>query len=1015
MQHEENAVERGVAVKVNRLTMLWHPGNLSVDMHVCRRHAAYSRPVTLPPPLPEAAAMLRPSVGVLLAALIFASGVVVPATGVSAADPLHVEVDRLVAASPVGLVSETSDDGEFLRRLYLAMVGRIPSVDETRAFLNDKSPTKRTAAVDRLLGSRSYVRRMTNVLDVMLSERRGDGEVKRGEWQTFLKQSIETNKPWNVLAAEILGADAVDPKQRGPAKFLMDRGVEVNQMTREVGRMFFGVDLQCAQCHNHPLIDDYLQKDYYGIYAFLNRTYLFKPDKKKPGVLAERPSGGVAFKSVFTGDAGVSRPRLLGERQLDEPAIASGQEYKVKPDKKKKNLRPIPTYSRREQLAKLVRDGNNRYFARNMANRLWALVMGRGLVEPVDLHHSDNPPSHPELLRLLTDRFMATKYDIRGFVRELVLTRTFARGSSLPSDLVARSARARELLGPLAESEKRLTVELAAADKKIEAAVALEIKAAEPIPALAKALKPVNDKVAAEKKKHDPAAKALADSTNKLQLKQKTGLPLLAAARGGAAALKLLPSDKELSAVITKLNARAKAMTAELAALEKDKAAKQAAAQVTGKALKTAEVARDVVVKKHDVAVKLFEAEMWKVDQLRTSRRTINTRLTANLRRKGTLEVLAGLAAARKNSDESRTALAAAEKALAPVATEYGKAGTVLGTAKKEAATAATARNKAASELAGTQAKLAKLPGLTESLSVAAQQTARALKTLGEDKELAGISKTLAGRSTGLNKELADAKKVLPGHQSAATATAKRAEAAKVALDAATKSHVRLTELRAPLLATATAARGKSDAAEGALDETLGKLSQSWSRQFAIGTVEPLSPEQLGWSLLQAVGQVGRQRQSVVAELDKKSPLKPEEKKDAAKLAARKLQIEQTTYDKLKGTLGTIVTLYGAGSGQPQNEFFATIDQALFLANGGPLKGWLAPGGGNLTERLGKMTDEKQLVEELYLSVLTRRPTDEEVADVTAYLKERTKKNRAAAIQELAWALLTSAEFRFNH
>ena len=80
VQHEENAVERGVAVKVNRLTMLWHPGNLSVDMHVCRRHAAYSRPVTLPPPLPEAAAMLRPSVGVLLAALIFASGVVVPAT-----------------------------------------------------------------------------------------------------------------------------------------------------------------------------------------------------------------------------------------------------------------------------------------------------------------------------------------------------------------------------------------------------------------------------------------------------------------------------------------------------------------------------------------------------------------------------------------------------------------------------------------------------------------------------------------------------------------------------------------------------------------------------------------------------------------------------------------------------------------------------------------------------------------------------------------------------------------------
>jgi hypothetical protein len=113
--------------------------------------------------------------------------------------------------------------------------------------------------------------------------------------------------------------------------------------------------------------------------------------------------------------------------------------------------------------------------------------------------------------------------------------------------------------------------------------------------------------------------------------------------------------------------------------------------------------------------------------------------------------------------------------------------------------------------------------------------------------------------------------------------------------------------------------------------------------------------------------------------------------------------------------VGSIISLYGAGSGQPQDEFFATIDQALFMANGGSLKGWLAPGGGNLTERLGSMADDKKLVEELYLSVLTRHPTDGEVADVVAYLKERPKEKRAVAIQEIAWALLTSAEFRFNH
>ncbi|HAA50834.1 MAG TPA: hypothetical protein DCE43_14055 [Planctomycetaceae bacterium] len=994
--------------------MVSHPGNLSVDMHVCRRHTSYSRLLILPLLFLESSVVVRLRVGVLLVVTVF-TAVTFPVVEASAADPLHVQVDRLVTESPLGLVSGTSTDGEFLRRLYLAVLGRIPSVEETRTFLADKSPTKRAAAVDSLLGTPAYVRRMTNVLDVMLSERRGDGEVKRGEWQAFLKQSIESNKPWNILAAEILGADAVDAKQRGRAKFLMDRGVEVNQMTREVGRMFFGVDLQCAQCHNHPLIDDYLQKDYYGIYAFLNRTYLFKPDKKKPGVLAEKPTGGVAFSSVFTGDSGVSRPRLLGERQLDEPTIAAGQEYKVKPDKKKKNLRPIPAYSRREQLARLVRDGNNRYFARNMANRLWALAMGRGLVEPLDLHHSDNPPSHPELLALLTDHFVATKYDIRSFFRELVLTQTFARGSGLPADLVARSAKATQLLAGVTKSEVKLVAELAAADKRVEAAVAAETKADEPVAALAKTLKPANDKVAAEKKKHDPLAKALAAATKKLQDKQKPGLPLVESARQAVAAAKLLAGDKELAGIVAKLDGRAKKVAAEMAALEKDRAAKQAAAEVTGKALKAAEVVRDAAVKKHAEAVKLAEKRAWETDQVRTARRVINTRLTSTRRRKGTLAVLAGFAAKQKVADTARADLVSAEKSLSPVSVEFAKVETVLAKAKQELANAETDRKKTATVLASTQKKVTTLPAVAKTLATAAGQASTALKTLGEDKELAGITKTLEERSARLNSDLAAARKVLPGQQSAATVAAKRAATARTAVDKVAAEHARLSKQRAPLLAAVGSARVKFEAADGALRETLRKLSKAWSEQFAIGTVGPLSPEQLGWSLLEATGQVGRQQQSVVAELNKKSPLKPADKKDMAKLAARKLQVEQATYDKLKGAVGSIITLYGAGSGQPQNDFFATIDQALFMANGGPLKGWLAPGGGNLTERLGKMTDTKKLAEELYLSVLTRLPTDEEVADVGGYLKGRSKDKRSAAIQEIAWALLTSAEFRFNH
>jgi len=937
------------------------------------------------------------------------------AASAAAADPFHVQVDRLIAESPLGLVAEPAGDGEFLRRLSLVLTGRVPSSAQARAFLDDKSPTKRASAIDRLLASPEYVRRMTNMFDVMLSERRGDGEVKRGEWSAYLKASIAANKPWNLMAAEILGSDAVDAKNRGPAKFLMDRGVEVNLMTREVGRMFFGMDLQCAQCHNHPLIDDYRQEEYYGIYAFLNRTYLFKPDKKKPGVLAEKPTGNVSFKSVFTGDSSSTRPRLPGDRQIDEPAIKAGEEYKVKPDKKKKNLRPIPSYSRREQLARLIRGGKNRAFARNMVNRLWLHVMGRGLVEPVDFHHSDNPPSHPELLEALVDQFVATKFDIRSFVRELALTRTFARSVDLPTDLVARSEKASVTLEAAKKHHAKAEAQLAAIDKQVEMAEAVQSKAAEAVAPIAAELKKADTALAAAKKAAAPPAKALADATKKLTDKQKVSSPLIAAALQAVAAAKLLPADKELAALAAKLDGRGKAMAAEVTAIKKDVAAKQAVATTTDKKLKAAETSRAGILKRHDAAAQIVETASRKLADQRAIRRGNNVQLTVALHRKETLELLASFAARQKAVVASRAVLATADKALAPVSAKHKRLNAALVSARKELVTAETDRQKTAAALVTTQQKISKLPTVTQSLGEAASKAATALAALGNDKELAGITKTLQGRSAGLNKELADAKKVLPGQKSAATAAVTRAGKAKQSLTQATTAMTGVNKQRAPLLATANAARAKAEAAGGSLDETAAELSKAWSKQFAIGTIESLTPEELGWSVLEATGMIARQRQTVVAELNKKSPLKPADKKDSAKVLARKNQVEQTVFDKLKGSVGTFVSLYGAAAAQPQDDFFSTVDQALFMANGGEVKGWLTPGGGNLTDRLVKMTEDRKLAEELYLSVLTRRPTDDEVGELADYLKERGKKQRTEAIQEVTWALLTSAEFRFNH
>ena len=137
-------------------------------------------------------------------------------------------------------------------------------------------------------------------------------------------------------------------------------------------------------------------------------------------------------------------------------------------------------------------------------------------------------------------------------------------------------------------------------------------------------------------------------------------------------------------------------------------------------------------------------------------------------------------------------------------------------------------------------------------------------------------------------------------------------------------------------------------------------------------------------------------------------------KNDPGQLAVRQRQIDEAVYAKLAPNIAIFVQLFGAGAGQPQSDFFATVDQALFLANGGVVKSWLAPSGDNLTARLFKLEDPAQLASELYVSVLSRPASPSEAAEVAKYLSARPTE-KGAVVQELAWSLISSAEFRFNH
>jgi hypothetical protein len=349
-----------------------------------------------------------------------------------AGTPLHERIDQGIAASKTDFEKQAAplaSDAEFLRRIYLDLTGTIPTADQARAFLKDTAADKRQKLIDRLLASPECARHLAYVFDVALMERRPDKNVPRAAWLEYLRTSFAANKPWDQLVREMLSADGTDPKTRPAAKLLLDRDADANLLTRDIGRLFLGMNLTCCQCHDHPNVTDYKQDHYYGIYAFLNRTFLFRD--KTGAVLAEKAEGDVSFQSVFDPAklTKMSGARVPGGMVVVEPKLDKGQEYAVAPAK---GVRPVPKFSRRAQLAPRLASKDNVPFKRASANRLWALMMGRGLIHPLDMDHSANPPSHPELLTLLADEFAAMNFNIRAFLRELALSKTYQRSSELP-------------------------------------------------------------------------------------------------------------------------------------------------------------------------------------------------------------------------------------------------------------------------------------------------------------------------------------------------------------------------------------------------------------------------------------------------------------------------------------------------------------------------------------------------------------------------------------------------------
>jgi hypothetical protein len=187
------------------------------------------------------------------------------------------------------------------------------------------------------------------------------------------------------------------------------------------------------------------------------------------------------------------------------------------------------------------------------------------------------------------------------------------------------------------------------------------------------------------------------------------------------------------------------------------------------------------------------------------------------------------------------------------------------------------------------------------------------------------------------------------------------------------------------------------------------------SGSFAVAALKPLSVEQLAWSIMQGLGLVAQARVRAEDSIDGHDPrMRAILQVDAKRRALKGAMIEEKIHDHLEGNVAPFVHRFAAAAGQPQDAAAPTVHQALFLSNGRQVQAWLAPGSGSLIARLAALADSSAIAEEVYLCLYTRRPTEEERASIARYLESRGK-DRLPALQELAWAMLLSTEFRFNH
>ncbi len=359
------------------------------------------------------------------------------------------EIRRVLQKAKVAAAPGCSDR-EFARRLYLDLTGQIPTLDQLEKFLTDPAADKRERLVDEILVSDAHFEFFATIFDTMLMGRKDRKIPERHKhgWNAYLKQVFAENRPWDQVVREILLARA-NGEQRGHLWFLYERENKHQEIAESVAKSFFGVDIACAQCHDHLVAEEIKQAHYWGLVGFFRRS-----------TNATSENGIAIAESAVGGFDDYANPLLGTTEQLSLTFLLRGDVHEPRPEDPAKQEdneslyiqvagEPnVPIFSRREKFVEeILKD--HPLIARAMVNRVWGLLLGRGLVHPIERMDSTQRPSHPELLDWLAEDFRQHGYDIRRLVRQVVCSETYQRafstGPSVAGDQLFAAALARPL------------------------------------------------------------------------------------------------------------------------------------------------------------------------------------------------------------------------------------------------------------------------------------------------------------------------------------------------------------------------------------------------------------------------------------------------------------------------------------------------------------------------------------------------------------------------------------------